>query len=101
MINFYTLVFCAIMRFIFQKYNQRIRELKEDMEEAAHAAELVRKEIVSFRNRAAIVTIDNTCESCDVTLLIRPFYLFPCGHKFHADCLQAEIMPCLGCYFSI
>ena len=23
----------------------------------------------------------------------RPFYVFPCGHKFHSDCIIAEILP--------
>jgi len=27
--------------------------------------------------------------------LIRNFYVFPCGHKFHADCLLSEIYPTL------
>lgn len=34
-----------------QVYNQRIQDLKDDMEEASKSAELIRSEIHSFRNR--------------------------------------------------
>ena len=24
---------------------------------------------------------------------LSPFYVFPCGHKFHSDCIIAEMLP--------
>lgn len=35
------------------------------------------------------------CDSCGVQLLLRPFYVFPCGHRFHSDCLVAALTPML------
>ena len=32
------------------------------------------------------------CHICSFSLLTRQFYLFPCQHHFHADCLTAETM---------
>ncbi|KAL4709069.1 hypothetical protein ACJJTC_013482 [Scirpophaga incertulas] len=111
-----------------EEYNNQIKELKTEMEEATASAEyvssilllilfqafqfsfilsrkfcnlsdlipgIVRDEIQSFRNRSALVSVTDTCYLCDIALLLRPFYLFPCGHKFHADCLLTEILPTL------
>ncbi|GFG37001.1 hypothetical protein Cfor_07076 [Coptotermes formosanus] len=81
-----------------QEYNQHIQDLKEEMEEATKSAEVIRDEIQSFRNRCALyafVKARDECSICDLQLLMRPFYLFPCGHRFHSDCLLAELNPML------
>ncbi|PSN40464.1 Vacuolar protein sorting-associated protein 18 [Blattella germanica] len=78
-----------------QEYNQHIQDLKEEMEEATRSAQVIREEIQTFRNRYAFVQVRDTCAICDLQLLLRPFYLFPCGHRFHSDCLLAEIGPVL------
>ncbi|XP_028033336.1 vacuolar protein sorting-associated protein 18 homolog [Bombyx mandarina] len=79
-----------------QEYNNQIEETKAEMEEATKAAKYVRDEIHSFRGRSVRVSASSGCCACDLALLLRPFYLFPCGHHFHADCLTAEITPMLG-----
>lgn len=58
----------------------------------------VRAEIQSFRNRSVTVLVSDACCLCDIALLLRPFYLFPCGHKFHSDCLTTETLPILSKY---
>lgn len=79
-----------------KEYNQHIQDLKDEMEEATQSAELVRKEIQSFRNRYTFLSTGDICEICNLTLIIRPFYLFPCNHKFHNECLLKELSPMLG-----
>nr|XP_034180513.1 vacuolar protein sorting-associated protein 18 homolog [Osmia lignaria] len=79
-----------------QEYNQHIQDLKEEMQEATKAAELIRKDIQEFRTRCTYVHAKDTCNSCDVQLLLRPFYVFPCGHRFHSDCLVAALTPMLS-----
>ncbi|VEN49877.1 unnamed protein product [Callosobruchus maculatus] len=79
-----------------KEYNQKIQNLKEEMEEATKSAEQVRQQIQSFRNHYTIINSTDTCEICDVTLMIKPFYMFPCHHKFHSDCLLNELSPTLG-----
>ncbi|KAK3930225.1 Vacuolar protein sorting-associated protein 18-like protein [Frankliniella fusca] len=78
-----------------QVYNQRIQDLKDDMEEASKSAEIIRDEIHSFRKRYTVVGCTDVCEECSLQLLLRPFYLFPCGHRFHSDCLLNELLPAL------
>uniref|UniRef100_A0A6P7GKW2 Vacuolar protein sorting-associated protein 18 homolog n=1 Tax=Diabrotica virgifera virgifera TaxID=50390 RepID=A0A6P7GKW2_DIAVI len=79
-----------------KEYNQNIQNLKDEMEEATKSAEQVREDIETFRNHRTIINTTDTCEVCNKTLLIKPFYMFPCHHRFHSDCLLAELSPFLG-----
>lgn len=76
-----------------QEYNRHIEELKTEMDEATESAREIRAEIHSFRNRHAVVRSQDKCSACGYPLMLRAFYLFPCAHKFHADCLVAEVLP--------
>ncbi|KAL8568165.1 hypothetical protein ACOMHN_027688 [Nucella lapillus] len=79
-----------------QEYNQHIDSLKEEMEEATQSAEEIRREIQSFRNKYTLVKAEDKCSVCSYPLMTRPpFYLFPCSHKFHMDCLITEVLPSL------
>lgn len=79
-----------------QEYNQNIQDLKTEMEEATKAAELIRKDIQEFRTRCTFIHTKDVCCTCDAQLLLRPFYVFPCGHRFHSDCLVAALTPMLS-----
>ncbi|XP_067005382.2 vacuolar protein sorting-associated protein 18 homolog isoform X2 [Anabrus simplex] len=79
-----------------QEYNQHIQDLKEEMEEATRSAEVIRDEIHTFRNRYAFIQVQDMCDVCEMQLLMRPFYFFPCGHRFHSDCLLSELGPFLS-----
>ncbi|XP_058794794.1 vacuolar protein sorting-associated protein 18 homolog isoform X2 [Phymastichus coffea] len=79
-----------------QEYNRHIQDLKEEMQEATKAAEIIRKDIQAFRSRCTFVHAKDTCNCCTVQLLVRPFYVFPCGHRFHSDCLVAALTPMLS-----
>lgn len=79
-----------------KEYNQHIQDLKEEMEEATKSAETVREDIMKFRNRCTYVNSSDVCDICNIMILIRPFYIFPCQHKFHSDCLREELEPLLG-----
>lgn len=78
-----------------QEYNQHIESLKEEMEEATQSAEEIRRDIQSFRTKYTMVKAEDKCSVCSYPLLTRAVYLFPCGHKFHNDCLIAEVLPSL------
>jgi len=70
-------------------YSAQIESLKNEMDEATRTAESIKQDIASLRNR--FITIDSAelCSSCSRQLLLRQFYVFPCRHCFHADCLIA------------
>lgn len=61
------------------------------MEEAAESAKRVREDLQSFRNRSVVIDGQEPCSICEVYLLVKPFFLFPCGHKFHTDCLESGV----------
>lgn len=79
-----------------QECNEHIQELKEEMTEATESAERVRDEIQSFRNRYTFIKATDTCSICQMTIMARAFYIFPCGHRFHTDCLLTDLTPNLG-----
>lgn len=75
-----------------QEYNLRIQEQKKDMAEAERSAERVRQELQMFRERSVAVGADDLCGACATFVLQRPCFVFPCGHKLHADCLEREVV---------
>lgn len=75
-----------------QEYNQHIEDLKTEMEDASKAAENIRKDIQKFKQKYSYVHAQDRCCECNYPLLTRPFYLFPCSHKFHQDCLLDAVM---------
>eukprot|EP01134_Creolimax_fragrantissima_P002706 CFRG2706T1 len=75
------------------EYNRHIVDLKENMNEATKSATLIRKDIKEIRNKYGMVMGDDRCCSCDHIALVRQFYLFPCGHVFHVECLYNEVEP--------
>ncbi|CAB4425152.1 unnamed protein product [Rhizophagus irregularis] len=70
-----------------EEYNLNIEELKSEMDEATKSAESIRLDIRELRCRFAVVTTGERCSICDLSLLTRPFYIFPCQHAFHAECM--------------
>uniref|UniRef100_A0A1B0CQ76 Vacuolar protein sorting-associated protein 18 homolog n=1 Tax=Lutzomyia longipalpis TaxID=7200 RepID=A0A1B0CQ76_LUTLO len=79
-----------------KEYNLKIQEQRRDMDESAKSAEKVRSELQTFRNRSVTISPADLCSICSACILIRPFFLFPCGHKFHEDCLEKHLTPQLS-----
>ncbi|XP_031628679.1 vacuolar protein sorting-associated protein 18 homolog isoform X2 [Contarinia nasturtii] len=75
-----------------KEYNAKIQEQRIDMEESAKSAERVRNELQTFRNRSIVIDGQELCAICSGYLQVKPFFIFPCGHKFHHDCLEHQIM---------
>lgn len=74
-----------------QEYNIKIQEQRKDMDESAKSAERVRNELQTFRNHSVVIGGQDLCSVCNVYLLMKPFFIFPCGHKFHSECLEQQI----------
>lgn len=76
-----------------EEYNWRIETLKDEMREATENVQELREESRELRNKHTVVTADKLCAVCEFAVMSRSFYVFPCGHMFHADCLLHELKP--------
>ena len=68
-------------------YSAKIDSLKAEMDEATKTAEVIKQDITALKNRFITIDANELCSRCRSLLLTRQFYVFPCHHTFHADCL--------------
>ncbi|KAG0167963.1 hypothetical protein DFQ28_011230 [Apophysomyces sp. BC1034] len=73
-----------------EEYNIHIEDLKTEMDEATKSADSIRLDIRELKSRFAVVNVVEKCHICNFPLLTRQFYVFPCQHAFHADCLISK-----------
>ncbi|XP_031249289.1 vacuolar sorting protein 18 isoform X2 [Pistacia vera] len=91
-----------------EDYNKQIEQLKQEMNDATHGADNIRNDISALAQRYAVIDRDEDCGICRRKILtvggdyrmargytsvgpMAPFYVFPCGHAFHAHCLIAHV----------
>ncbi|KAJ2513238.1 tethering complex subunit [Coemansia sp. RSA 2049] len=75
-----------------EDYDAQIQELRGEMDESTRSAETMQRDMASIKNRFAILNADETCQTCGQPLWLRQFYIFPCQHSFHGDCLTRQIV---------
>ncbi|KAG2023080.1 DigA protein [Coprinopsis cinerea AmutBmut pab1-1] len=68
-------------------YSAHIEDLKAEMDEATKTADSIQRDIEALKHRFITIDAGEQCSSCSNLLLMRQFYVFPCHHAFHADCL--------------
>ncbi|KAF0697671.1 Aste57867_11642 [Aphanomyces stellatus] len=81
-----------------QAYNDRIEQLKSEMREYTDSAELIRDDMQKLRKRSAFVSGNQRCDLTGENILGKEFYLFPCGHAFHASALRQEMQKHLNSF---
>ncbi|CAK4621311.1 hypothetical protein LEN26_021232 [Aphanomyces euteiches] len=81
-----------------QAYNDRIDQLKSEMREYTDSAELIRDDMQKLRKRSAFVSGNQRCDLTGENILGKEFYLFPCGHAFHASALRQEMQKHLNSF---
>lgn len=76
-----------------EEYKNEIEELKTEMKDATENAELIRNDIKELKHRYGYIPANAKCNgaNCFKNILAKEFYLFPCQHMFHVDCLVEEI----------
>lgn len=68
-------------------YSAHIDKLKAEMDETTNNAEALKADIKALRKRFVVIDATDRCTKCQQALLSRQFYVFPCQHTFHVDCL--------------
>jgi vacuolar protein sorting-associated protein 18 len=76
-------------------YTEKIQTLKESIDQAASSAQSIRRDIQAIRQKSITVNANDLCSLCRFRLMSRRFYVFPCLHKFHSDCLYQTSQPYL------
>jgi uncharacterized protein YxjI len=77
-------------------YSAKIDSLKAEMDEATKTAETIKQDITALKNRFITIDANELCSRCRSLLLTRQFYVFPCHHTFHADCLISLVSSMLS-----
>ncbi|QDS70037.1 hypothetical protein FKW77_003933 [Venturia effusa] len=79
-----------------EEYSQHIDSLKKEMDDSALTAQHIKRDILSLDRRYAIVEPGEKCYICRLPLLARQFFVFPCQHAFHAECLGKRVVEMAG-----
>ncbi|KAH0537378.1 hypothetical protein FGG08_005820 [Glutinoglossum americanum] len=79
-----------------EDYSHHIDALKKEMDESATTASNIRADIAALDRRYAIVEPGERCYVCLYPLLSRQFFVFPCQHAFHTDCLSGKVLAQAG-----
>nr|OQO16082.1 hypothetical protein B0A51_16507 [Rachicladosporium sp. CCFEE 5018] len=79
-----------------ENYSREIDGLKASMDASAATAQSIKSSISAIDSRYAIVEPGERCWKCRMPLLMRQFFVFPCQHAFHADCLGEMVMGVVG-----
>ncbi|KAF2714853.1 hypothetical protein K504DRAFT_457050 [Pleomassaria siparia CBS 279.74] len=79
-----------------EDYSRKIDELKREMDESEETAAHIKTDIKALDQRYAIVEPGERCYVCGLPLLARQFFVFPCQHAFHSDCLAKKVVELAG-----
>lgn len=79
-----------------ESYSRHIDALKTEMDESANTAASIKADISALDRRYAIVEPGERCYICRLPLLARQFFVFPCQHGFHSECLGKKVLQQAG-----
>jgi vacuolar protein sorting-associated protein 18 len=75
-----------------EDYSRNIEGLKKEMDDSSQTAANIKVDIAALDHRYAIVEPGEKCYVCGLPLLSRQFFVFPCQHAFHSDCLGRKVL---------
>jgi hypothetical protein len=75
-----------------EDYSRDIDVLRREMDESSLTAANIKVDIAALDRRYAIVEPGEKCYACGLPLLSRQFFVFPCQHAFHSDCLGKRVL---------
>jgi len=74
-----------------EEYSKQVDRLKQQMDDSARSSQSIQSSIADLTRRYAVIQAGESCSICGYPLLTRQFYVFPCRHAFHADCLVNKL----------
>jgi hypothetical protein len=76
---------------LLEKSSNSIKKLREEMTHLASTADTVSTELTAIKNRGLVMDNSQDCFYCRRSAFSAQFYLFPCGHAFHTDCVMENM----------
>lgn len=76
-------------------YKNKIDELNDELKESKKSSEQVKNELKSVKERYIEIEGTQACEVCNKPVMKKSFYVYPCSHAYHRDCLVDMMMPIL------
>ena len=75
-----------------QSYSRQIDALRQEMDDSSATSQHVKQQLRDLDKRYAIIEPGEKCYVCELPLLMRSFWCFPCQHGFHGDCLTKRVV---------
>ncbi|GME67288.1 unnamed protein product [[Candida] boidinii] len=73
--------------------SRSMNKLTNEMNNSLNTSVKVKEKIKNFKNNSfQIIEPTENCQICNKILVSRKFFVFPCNHSFHQDCLAGEIL---------
>ena len=76
-------------------YKTTIDELNEELKESKASAEQVKSELKFVKERFIEIEGIQPCEVCNKAVMKKCFYVYPCSHAYHRECLLDMMLPLL------
>jgi hypothetical protein len=73
------------------QYNSKILDLKQQLSEHSKSAEELRKKQRKQRHKHITINPAQECDLCATSIFKREFYVFPCLHAFHRECVYRQL----------
>ena len=73
------------------QYNSKIQDLKQQLSEHSKSAEELRKKQRKQRHKHITIKPEQECDLCQTNIFKREFYVFPCLHAFHRECIYRKL----------
>ena len=74
-----------------ENFSSKIEGLRGEMHELAESTESIVSELEIMKKRGYGFSTVQRCEYCNDAVFVRPFYMFPCGHGYHSDCIMKRL----------
>lgn len=75
-----------------ERFGTLINKLSLEMNSSIKINDNITKQIGAYSEKTQIIAAGESCALCDLLLTSRKFFIFPCSHAFHTDCLVKEIL---------